>query len=180
MNVGLQRGPVRPAVSSAAIAAPRLQLPRAALIFIVGFTSLSECGNNEHLLSLTTFAALDAASAFQELHPGVLDELKQLSRKSAPRFHDVEFQRNKRRVATTGAAVSRGWYLPVDTWIAGTTAPEEVLAANPFDDEVRDSLLIVKQASLSLQHCKFSLSSVFVVTCTLSAHCCWAATMTLL
>lgn len=66
----------------------------------------------------------------------MLEELQQLSLKSAPRFRDVEFQRNKRRAATARSAVSRSWYLPVDTWIAGTTAPEEALAANPFGDEV--------------------------------------------
>jgi hypothetical protein len=52
----------------------------------------------------------------------VLAQLEAASAVTRPHFRDVEFQRNKRRAAAAAGGSTRGWYLAVDTWVAGTTA----------------------------------------------------------
>lgn len=106
----------------------------------------------------------------QEMHAGVLQHLEELSAITRPIFRDVEFQRNKRRSATAGAAVSRTWYLAVDTWIAGTLATEEGIAHNPFeDDEVSDSVWWLQCV---LQACSWEWQCMLNPTTCQHAHVC--------
>jgi hypothetical protein len=71
---------------------------------------------------MLTLAALRLPPLSQEFHASVLQQLEEASERTRPKFRDVEFQRAKRRTAAASAGSSRGWYLEVDTWVAGTTA----------------------------------------------------------
>lgn len=62
--------------------------------------------------------------------------LKAASDSTRARFKDIQFQRNKRRKAAAASMSrsSRSWYLPVSSWITGTTTAVE--AAEPGTEEV--------------------------------------------
>jgi hypothetical protein len=63
----------------------------------------------------------------QKEHKGVIALLHAASDRTRARFKDIQFQRNKRRKAAAASAAShsRSWYLPVNSWITGTTVLQD-------------------------------------------------------
>lgn len=63
--------------------------------------------------------------------------LKEASDKTRARFKDIQFQRNKRRkdAKSSSSLLSRGWYLPVDSWITGTTMMTDKAAEQAAEAE---------------------------------------------
>jgi hypothetical protein len=80
---------------------------------------------------------LVSVCALQKEHKGVVALLKAASDSTRARFKDIQFQRNKRRKAAAASMSrsSRSWYLPVNSWITGTTTAVE--AAEAATEEVR-------------------------------------------
>lgn len=76
----------------------------------------------------------------QREHKGVIALLHTASDRTRARFKDIQYQRNKRRKAAAASAAthSRSWYLPVNSWITGTTVLQD--DAQEEAEEVRGEL----------------------------------------
>lgn len=91
-------------------------------------------------MSAQIFSALlllQSVCTLQKEHKGVIALLKAASDSTRARFKDIQFQRNKRRKAAAASTAhhSRSWYLPVNSWITGTTTLQEATDEQP--EEVR-------------------------------------------
>lgn len=78
-------------------------------------------------------AAAIPLNPLQKEHKGVIALLKAASDQTRARFKDIQFQRNKRRKAAAASTAlhSRSWYLPVNSWITGTTTLQEASEEQP-------------------------------------------------
>lgn len=64
--------------------------------------------------------------------------LKAASDSTRARFKDIQFQRNKRRkdAQSSSTMLSRSWYLPVESWITGTTLVGATAEAAESEEQV--------------------------------------------
>lgn len=88
--------------------------------------------------------------------------LKAASDSTRARFKDIQFQRNKRRkdAQSSSTMLSRSWYLPVESWITGTTLAGAAAEAAESEEQVGVAVESLISAGCGATSC-----------CHATAHC---------